>query len=190
MMTDKLPFSSRQLVSVRGRRPGGFELSALGLLGRALATAALLFFFGAAGRAEAGWGDYVNVRFQYHICYPSTIFTPEDESANGDGRRFSSDDGSSLIVYGSNNALDESPKALADEIATRLAGAAGKTTYSAIRPDLFVVSGTQQDKIFYAKGILRNQQYKIFEIIYPAAQAPRYKRLMEKIVACFGHTKS
>jgi hypothetical protein len=143
----------------------------------------------AAAWAEAGWSDYVNARFQYRICYPTAVFTPEPEAENSDGRRFSAGGGVSLIVYGRNNALDQAIKTVAADTGARLAGEGGKVTYSALRPNLFAVSGTHAGQIFYAKGLLKDNQYKIFELTYPAAQASHLNAIVQKIAGCFSNTE-
>ena len=53
------------------------------------------------------WKEYVNVRFQYSICYPDSQLKTQPEAENGDGRAFLGDGGAKLLVYGS-EALHQS----------------------------------------------------------------------------------
>ena len=39
------------------------------------------------------WMRYVNVRFQYAICYPQDLFVPQGEPANSDGQSCCSSSG-------------------------------------------------------------------------------------------------
>ena len=51
---------------------------------------------------------------------------PQGEPDNGDGQKFLARDGAELVVYGSNNALDESLKNTLADAGARLAGPSGK----------------------------------------------------------------
>jgi hypothetical protein len=75
------------------------------------------------------WKTYTNVRFQYHICYPADLMVPQGEPDNSDGQKFLAHGGAELIVYGSNNALDESLEKTLADTGARLAGPSGKVTY-------------------------------------------------------------
>jgi hypothetical protein len=60
---------------------------------------------------------------------------------NSDGQKFLAHDGASLIVHGSNNALDESLKKMLADTGSRLADPSGKVTYKMLKANWFVVSG-------------------------------------------------
>ena len=134
------------------------------------------------------WKIYTNVRFQYSICYPGDLLVPQGESANSDGQRFVAADGATLIVYGSNNALGESLDHKMREISSRLAGATGKVTYSTRRSAWFVVSGTNEEKIFDARVLLQEEQFKAFEFTYESAHANLYTPVVARMAACFVNT--
>jgi len=98
---------------------------------------------------------YVNARFQYAICYPKDLLVPQGEAANSDGQRFlPKDGGAELIVYGSNNALDETLKGRMSETEARLTGATGKVTYKVQKANWFVLSGQNGQTVFYVKTLL------------------------------------
>jgi hypothetical protein len=128
---------------------------------------------------------YVNVRFQYAICYPSDLLMPQGESANSDGQKFLSNDGVELIVYGTNNALSETLRDRMSETADRLAGAAGKVTYKVQKANWFVLSGQNGQTIFYVKTLFSRGQFKSFELTYDRSQAAIYDSLVSRVVSCF-----
>jgi hypothetical protein len=138
----------------------------------------------AAGEQHA-WKTYTNVRFQYSICYPEDLLSPQGEAENSDGQKFIGRDGAQLIVFGSNNALNQSLKERLSETSARLAGRSGKVTYQAVKPKWFVVSGVNGPAIFYAKVFFSREQFKSFELSYSPSSAAIYKPLMAKLAGCF-----
>jgi hypothetical protein len=131
------------------------------------------------------WKSYINVRFQYSICYPPDLLRPQGEAPNSDGQKFTAKNGAQLIVYGRNNALNETLKEAMDETASRLSGKQGRVTYRAIKPSWFAVSGVNDNSTFYAKTLLSHNQFKSFELTYKKAAAPVYDPLVRRIAACF-----
>ncbi len=139
-------------------------------------------------RGQSGYKTYVNARFGYRISYPAD-FTPQEESQNGDGRKFTSADGQAeLAAWGSNNALD---RAIAEEadadyeflLKERFPGS--KITYKTRGKNFFVYSGTVGDRIFYWKKIHRGDTIVGFEFVYPAAQRARYDAATTVIAKSF-----
>ena len=64
-----------------------------------------------ANLASPVYKIYHHTRFGYHIDY-SADFTPQPEPDNGDGRRFVSADGQTVLTaYAAYNALDRGPTA-------------------------------------------------------------------------------
>lgn len=139
----------------------------------------------ARGAGHHLWKTYTNVRFQYAICYPEDLLQPQGESANDDGEKFLAKDGAQLIVYGRNNALDDTLKHTLGETASRLAGASGKVTYKVLRSNWFVVSGRNRQAIFYAKTFYSHDQFKSFELTYGRADAGSYDPLIGHLASCF-----
>jgi hypothetical protein len=144
----------------------------------------------AAGMAQAPadvlrWKGYTNVRFQYSLCYPDGLLVPQGESANSDGQKFLAGDGGQLIVYGHNNVLNEPLRDAFAAAGSRLAGPSGKVTYKVLRPDWFVVSGTNGATVFYAKTLYSHGQFKSFELTYGAAAAAVYEPVIRRLAACF-----
>jgi hypothetical protein len=135
------------------------------------------------------WKVYTNVRFQYSICYPQDLLVPQGEPENADGQKFLAKDGARLIVFGRNNALNESLKDVLDETASGLAGASGKVTYKVIKPDWFVISGKNRQSVFYAKTLYSHEQFKSFELTYDSSASTFYKPVISRLAACFVNTE-
>jgi hypothetical protein len=131
------------------------------------------------------WKSYTNVRFQFTICYPEDLLVPQGEAPNSDGQKFQAKDGGQLIVFGQNNALDESLSDKLHYTATRLKGASGKITYEVIKPNWFVVSGQSGQTIFYAKTFYSRNQFKSFELSYNQSTAAVYEPWIGRLSACF-----
>jgi hypothetical protein len=95
---------------------------------------------------------YGNARYGYSICYPAKLLVPQDESGNGDGRKFLAQDGSELAVWGEYNVHGTLDQVMADRISwERKAGSA--VTYKAIKESWFVISGETGGKVFYHRTI-------------------------------------
>ena len=135
--------------------------------------------------ADHNWNTYTNVRFQYKICYPTDLLSPQGESENSDGQTFLAKDGAKLIVYGQNNALNDSLKNTLQETASRLAGPSGKVTYQVLKPNWFVASGRGKDDIFYVKTLYSHDQFKSFELTYKDSQAAVYGPIVKRLSSCF-----
>ncbi len=131
---------------------------------------------------------YHNPRFSYSISYPKNILYPQGESDNGDGQKFLTKDAdASLIVYGSNNALDES---LEDQYLEASRG--GMTdnpkkvvTYKLLRNNWFVVSGYNSGKVFYQKTILSNNQFKTLYFEYDESKKNIFDPIAKHISRSF-----
>jgi len=134
------------------------------------------------------WKVYTNVRFEYSICYPQDLLVPQGEAENSDGQRFLAKDGAKLVVFGRNNVLNESLKDVQEETGARLAGASGKVTYKAIKPDWFVVSGQNEQSVFYGKTLYAREQFKSFELTYGSSTFAIYKPVITRLVGCFVNT--
>ena len=158
---------------------------ALGLVIGAAATNSI----GAAAARQTerqNWATYVNVRFQYAICYPQDLLVPQGEPANSDGQRFLSNrDTGQLLVYGNNNALNETLRQMLSDTGSRLAGSSGKVTYKVQKANWFVLSGQSSQSIFYAKTLLSHGQFKSFELTYDGAAAALYDPLVGRFASCF-----
>ena len=134
--------------------------------------------------AQTNYETYHNARFAYSISYPSDLFIPQGEAENGDGQKFLSRDGKvEMLVYGSNNALNQTLRArYHDETKVR---ENRKVTYQVLKPEWFVVSGTEGNKVFYEKTILHNGAFKAFRIEYEKAAKAVWDPIAERISRSF-----
>lgn len=134
-----------------------------------------------ASPAAAGEMHYSNPRFGTSVSFPAEIFSRASiPPANGDGMTWFSADGASLAVFGGYNVLAQSPRDLIGE-----AAAPGVTiTYSRAGEDWAVVSGTEDEDIFY-----RRSEFGADDVIhtlvlrYPARLKAKYDRLVGPIAA-------
>jgi hypothetical protein len=131
------------------------------------------------------WKSYTNIRFQYAICYPEDLLVPQSEPANSDGQKFLAKDGAQLLVFGRNNALDESIKETLVYTESRLSGASGKVTHKVLKPNWFAVSGKNGQTVFYAKTFYSHDQFKSFELTYNHSAAAVYEPLIGRLTTCF-----
>lgn len=131
------------------------------------------------------WKTYTNARFQYAICYPVDLLTPEKAAPNSDGQRFLGTDGTRLIVYGQHIPLDLTLPQIFAETASQAEGLDGHVSYKVLKPGWFVVSGNIGPTTFYAKTMYRNQVFKAFEITYRRSMAAIYDPVVGHLASCF-----
>ena len=123
---------------------------------------------------------YSNARYGFSIAYPAGLLIPQGEPDNGDGQKFLSKDGSaSLLAFGSNR-LDRS---LRDEYQS--AQENRNVTYKILRADMFVVSGTENGKIFYQKTLQRGDVFKTFIIEYDESDRATYDAVTSRVARSF-----
>ncbi len=152
----------------------------LKLIGLALAALATT-----AGAPDHSWKTYANVRFAYQVCYPADMLTPQPEAPNGDGRAFTAKDGGELRVWGSNNAMEDTVASAANSEATYFAQRGGAVTYKVIKPQWYVLSGHEGDKLVYHRSRLVKDVFKDWQLKYPTKDAKLWEPLVAKVSACF-----
>lgn len=130
---------------------------------------------------------YHNARFDYSISYPADLLVPQGESVNGDGQRFLSKDGQTvLLVYGAYNSLDQTLRNVFEEESGRSTEHSNRVvTYKVLRNDWFVVSGTENGRIFYQKTMLRNSTFKTFRIEYDKNEKQTFDSITAFIARSF-----
>ena len=143
-----------------------------------------LFLLASSIQGQPTWKDYVNVRFQYSICYPDNLLKAQPEAENSDGRPFVGNGGAKLLVYGS-EALRQTIVGSEAETSEDLKGSAGRVTYEKHTATWYVLSGTSGNTIFYAKTIKSHDQFKSFRFTYPAASASTYNPIAAHLSQCF-----
>lgn len=138
--------------------------------------------------AADGYETYHNDRFDYSIDYPKDRLFPQGESDNGDGQKFLSKDADvSLLVYGSNNALDKSLEELYREESRGGTAENPKkvVTYKMMADNWFVVSGYNSGRIFYQKTMLSSGELKTFILEYDESQKEIYDPIAKRLEKSF-----
>jgi hypothetical protein len=134
------------------------------------------------------YDTYHNDRFDYSIDYPKEVLFPQGESDNSDGQKFlSKDANASLIVYGSNNALNQS---LEDLYREESRGGTAENpqkvvTYKTLKDNWFVVSGYNSGRIFYQKTIFHDDVLKTFLFEYDESEKARYDPIVKRLATSF-----
>jgi hypothetical protein len=155
---------------------------------RSLSLVLILVLLAQTVLADDVYHTYYNSRFGYSIAYPKNILYPQGESENGDGQKFLSKDAdASLIVYGSNNVLNESLEDLyfkesrggMDENPKKI------VTYKVLKNNWFVVSGYNSGKVFYQKTILYKDQFISFHFEYPESKKNIFDPITKHIASSF-----
>lgn len=123
---------------------------------------------------------YTNARYGFSIAYPFGILVPQGEPDNGDGQKFVSRDGSATLLAFGSHRLDRS---LQDEFQTAQENRA--VTYKVLKRDMFVVSGTENGKIFYQKTLLRGDVFKTFIIEYDEYERNTFDAITTRIARSF-----
>ncbi|MGL5797362.1 MAG: hypothetical protein ACRCYT_04065 [Cetobacterium sp.] len=137
---------------------------------------------------------YGNSRFGFYLEYPAEILFMQPAPANNDGRRFVSNDGETeMLAYGA-YSLDFYPSELSpiqqlrnhyyDSLGNEYAYA--DITYKKLNEakGWYIISGTQNGKIFYKKIHLAytpDSYFMIFNMEYPIYQKQLYNKILENI---------
>ena len=111
-----------------------------------------------------GNDSYCNARFGYCIEYPAGILIPQEEAANGDGRKFTHQKGNVILtVFGRLNLDSEGEViSLSKQYGNDLARLQKQATisYKTSGKDFYVISGQYKNgKIFYHKMILKEDAF-------------------------------
>jgi hypothetical protein len=108
--------------------------------------------------------SYCNARFGYCIDYPADVLIPQEEAANGDGRKFINRKGAIILtVFGRLNLDSEGEvipvsKQYNSDLARLKKEASIK--YKTAGKDFYVISGQYKNgKSFYHKMILKNDAF-------------------------------
>ncbi|QEC44768.1 hypothetical protein [Pseudobacter ginsenosidimutans] len=118
----------------------------------------------AALKTNGNEDSYCNARFGYCIGYPAGVLTPQEESANGDGKKFTNQKGEVILtVFGRLNLDSEGEViSLSKQYSNDLARLQKHATisYKASGKDFYVISGQYKNgKTFYHKMILKHDAF-------------------------------
>jgi hypothetical protein len=138
--------------------------------------------------AADSYETYHNDRFDYSIDYPKDILFPQGESDNGDGQKFlSKDANTSLLVYATHNALDQS---LEDAYREQSRGGTAENpkkvvTYKVLKDNWFIVSGYNAGRVFYQKTIVNGDIFKTFVLEYDEEKKQLYDPITKRLASSF-----
>lgn len=149
-----------------------------------------LFVFVPTSMAQT-YADYLNNEYGFQISYPKTLL-PQGESDSKDGQMFvSADKKASLSAY-----ADRSANLIVDETDTYMTFEQyykretkpepnRQITYKRFSAAFFVVSGTENNRIFYRKTINTSNGWFTFELIYDESEKDFYNKTCAVIGASF-----
>lgn len=140
-----------------------------------------------AGPAGADTLTYENARFGTFVTFPAHVFQQAMEPPpRGEGMTFLAEDGASLAVFAVNNALDLSPEEFADQSAS-VESAASEVTYRRVVDNWVVLSGIENDWIFYKRFVFGGDDIIHGLLLrYPHSRRDSYDALVEEISASLG----
>ena len=133
------------------------------------------------------YNSYYNERFVYSIDYPAGILVPQREADNRDGRQFLSRDGrAKLIVFGRYALSTDTLQKEYEEAIRGEAEDEGRTvTLKKLQKNWFVVSGSENGKIFYRKTFYTGGAFKTFIIAYDESERKLYDKITSHIADSF-----
>jgi hypothetical protein len=131
------------------------------LLGGALVLASL---------APPAYKTYHNQRFGYRIDYPADL-RPQPEPENGDGRRFVSPDGQTVLTVFAGYAAAENGLAKRRKVAREdWQQQQAAFTLDQLTRSGYVMSGRAKGRIFYEYTVCKSYMLTTFVWEYPAAR--------------------
>lgn len=125
---------------------------------------------------------YINSRFGFSVKYPSNL-TGKNESENGDGREFFSSEGFKMTVYGSNDvsALNQT----IDDIFKEELSRHKDVTYKVKKNNWFVISGYDEQFIYYIKKYVGKGSTNTLSMMYPSNLRDKYYDVVSAISKSF-----
>ncbi len=116
-------------------------------------------------RANVGWKIAADAAIGVRLGLPARL-VPQ-QSSEGEGTKWSSSTGTIQIFVMRRKEAGLTTARLVDHERKQPVGR--KIDYSAVKPDVFVLSGTQGLKKFYMRGQLRDSEARILIILYDQA---------------------
>lgn len=122
-------------------------------------------------------GVYANARFGYAVTIPAGfIWNPE--ATNGDGRTFTNNQtGMTITVWGSYNALNETPESAFEQTT-----AGHQVAYQQVTDTEFTASWEENGTITYVREMVSAGTIHAIRFDYPSAQRNDCDRIVEQVV--------
>ena len=136
---------------------------------------------GEAGRqsqqSDIKTDEYANTRYAYSIQAPSD-FVWFDESDNGDGRQFNSDDDDDIAisVWGSYNADGDTPSSAMQQYLSE-----HDVSYHALGSGSFVVTWEEDGTVTYIRELVDDNTIRAVQITYPTSSSDRGGKVVEAV---------
>lgn len=130
---------------------------------------------------EEKFQKYLNPRFGYSLNYPDK-FKITKESDNGDGVELSFEDGK-IIVYGSNNVLQETAKSLYEEDLKEIHKK--DIMESSIVKETYIIRWKEGNFIKYKKSVVGEESINSFEVIYTLSKEKEFNDIVIKLRESF-----
>jgi hypothetical protein len=132
---------------------------------------------------------YENPLFSFRVSYPFPLLSPKGGVKDPAGARFiSSDDGISLIVYGTENAP---PLTMAQVLAKEASTFENPTREIHSKQegtDSFELRAREGDQGILLKQILRNEKWRKLRLQYPWSKASQLGEILDKVAVSFAAT--
>ena len=154
--------SDRLIVAIKAfqKDHGGKQTGVLNPQERSVLTAAAR-----KSRGNAGWKTVTDAGTGVRLGLPAKL-VPQ-QSSDGNDTKWSSSTGTIQILLTRRKDANLTTASLADHERKEPAGR--KVEYNAVKPDFFVLSGTQGLKKFYVRGQVRGSEARILSILYDQA---------------------
>lgn len=132
---------------------------------------------------------YINARYGFAISVPAEL-TETTQPDNGDGKIFSSADGSvKLTASGINNIQpysdDNRPYSVSEYMNEVVLSSLTNVTYKESKDNWFAVSWTSGDKITYERGVVGKRSINEYTLTYPASRKSEFDSIIETINKSF-----
>ena len=135
----------------------------------------------------ADWGDYGNSKYEYTVCYPMNLLSPQREADNGDGRTFMGNNGATMRVWGVNNVMNWNIKTAKRNRMNSLLKEGMDFSYERQGKNFFVLSGTREEEIVYHKSILELGVWRSVELRYNSKDRAIWDPVVTRVASCLKH---
>lgn len=130
---------------------------------------------------QVKFNKYINPRFGYSFAYPDK-FKITKESDNGDGVELNFQD-SKIIVYGSNNVLQDSAKSLYEDDLKEISKK--DLIDSSLEKNNYSIKWKEGNLLKYKKSIVGEESINSFEVVYHFSKEQEFIEVISKISESF-----
>jgi peptidoglycan hydrolase-like protein with peptidoglycan-binding domain len=170
--------SDRLIVAIKAfqKDQGGKQTGVLNPQERSVLAAAAR-----KSQTNVGWKTVTDAGTGVRLGLPGKL-VPQ-QSTDGNGTKWSASTGTIQILLTRRKEANLTTAKLADQ--ERKEPSDRKIGYSAVKPDFFVLSGTQGLKKFYVRGQLRGNEARILTVLYDQATEGTMERVVIAMSSAF-----